>query len=239
MNRLENDIKVECMKYMHREALNDDFEIGVIYYDPQNPKDMFAYLGGRNEPDEIRMIKPNTEDAPNYLPDWDFNSDTYDFENLQDGYKIAYMSMSYHYGIWCTLEQWMPDEIENKEGMQKYFAYCKENGVTKQAIEYAVGLELNEDALQYHVEINQGYTIVAEININNETIVLAENRTAPSPYVTWKTTPTREYGYMKGHYFAGEENAKKDFYKRASNEVHDTIRNELNISTKNEKGEER
>ena len=170
---------------------------------------------------------------------WDYNIDGYDFENLQDGYDIAYMSMDNHYNFWGVLEQWMPDEIDNTEGLQKYLSYCQRNGITKEVIENVVGLSLEEDIMKYHVEKNQGYTIIAECTINEKSIVLAENKESPSPYATWETTPTRKYGYTAGHYFNSITEASKDYTRRSKQQLQFEIGAQVNLSSKQEKGQDR
>lgn len=239
MNELANSIRRQCEIYMSRHDLEKEYELEVVYYNPKEKEDCFAYVLEKANCDEIRELKPfSNDEEPDYIAEWAYNIDDYDFESLQEGYEIAYISMAGHYNFWCMLEQWMPDDIQNIEGMQKYLTYCKTNGITKELIETMVGLELKEDAMKYYVEQNQGYTIISEINIDDHSILLGENKNAPSPYVTWKTTPSREDGYTSGQYFSSEKEAKRNFMKRANNEVREAVQKELDLPT-NEKGEER
>ena len=239
MDELAKSIKIECEKYMARHDLKTDYELLIAFYKPNDKEDCFAYIIENEENEEILSINPFTNDEPHALAEWDYNIDTYDFENLKDGYEIAYMSMNEHYNFWCVLEQWMPDDIECKEGLQKYLTYCKHNGITKEVIEQCVGFRLEEDIMKYHEETNQGYTIIAECNINGKSIVLAENTNAPSPYATWQTTPTRKYGFNEGHYLGSLKEATKDYANRSKQQLQYALGAQVDLSIKQKIEQER
>lgn len=80
--------------------------------------------------DGDRIIGFNPFESEIYnLPDWDFNIDTALFEELEGNREIIYMSMDCHYGIWFDVSRLYPNDIEHKEGMQKYLKYCKKNKI--------------------------------------------------------------------------------------------------------------
>lgn len=239
MNEIERNIKAECDSFMREHNLTGKYELVVVYYNPKNKNDTFAYITDKENNEEIMSIKPFSNEKQQPIADWDYNIDSYDLENLQRGYEIAYMSMESHYGFWCILEQWMPDEIDNTNGLQKYLTYCKNNGITKQVIENAVGLELKEDIMKYHVEENQGYIVIADCNINDKAIVLTESKEAPSPYATWETSANRNNGYHAGHYFGSLKDAQKDYSKRVNQEVNRMLDSQIDLPTKQKKGQER
>lgn len=239
MDEIAKSIKRECDRYMVRHNLQKDYEILIVFYKPNEKEDGFAHIIDNKANVEILSINPFTNEEPYAFAEWDYNLDTYDFENLKDGYEIAYMSMNGHYNFWCALEQGMPDDIECKEGLQKYLTYCKHKGITKEVIEKCVSLELKEDIMSYHEETNQGYTIIAECNINGKSLVLAENSNAPSPYATWLTTPTRKYGFNEGHYLSSIKEAKKDYANRSKQQLQYELGTQVDLSTKNKKGQER
>ena len=98
--------------------------------------------------DEIIGFNP-FESEINNLPDWDFNIDTEVFEELEWNREIIYMSMDCHYGIWCEVSQYYPEDIEHKEGMQKYLKYCKKNKIDINKIqEVAKGNDI-EDIMKF------------------------------------------------------------------------------------------
>ena len=64
------------------------------------------------------------------------------FPSLQKGkMEIAYISMEAHYALWQEIDRYYPNDIKNKNGVQMYLKYCKENNITKELI----GREKNYD----------------------------------------------------------------------------------------------
>lgn len=92
------------------------------------------------------------------IPDWDFNFDTYLFEELQKGYDIGYMNDKCHYGVWQNIEEWYPEEFENIDGIQKYLKYCKDNEITKEYLDNKMGLN-TKDVMQYYENLEVGDTM--------------------------------------------------------------------------------
>ena len=68
----------------------------------------------------------------NTIPDWAYSYDTDLFEELKDGKTIAYMNDEIHYDIWCRIDEWYPEDIDCKEGLNLYIKYCDEKGITKE-----------------------------------------------------------------------------------------------------------
>lgn len=110
----------------------------------------------------------------NEIPEWDFNYDYYLFERLEDGYEIESMSDSIHYSIWNSIEELYPEDINYKDGVQKYLQYCADNGITKEYLDkqteldtpdimkFFEGLAINE-TMEY-----KGYIIEADdLNFDN------------------------------------------------------------------------
>lgn len=88
--------------------------------------------------EEMIEFAPYTKELINgysNVPEWDFNFDTYLFEHLENEYDIAYMRDDVHYGVWQTLNDLYPLDIESKKGVQKYLEYCYKNNITKEYLE--------------------------------------------------------------------------------------------------------
>lgn len=130
------------------------------------------------------------------------------------------MPLSEHYGMWASIDM-VKDEIEHVDGLQKYLSYCQKNEITSQTISL-LGLK-DIDIMPLYQEQNNKYKIIAEMNCNNDTIVLGYNKNAGQPYVTWQTTRNRKYGYNNGHYFKEFKDAHRDFKERS----HKVMENEL------------
>ena len=77
----------------------------------------------------------------NNIFDWDYNVDTYLFEELEKGKELAFVSPIAHYDIWNIVNDWYPEDIEYKNGLSKYLEYCKNNGITKEFIDKEVKLD--------------------------------------------------------------------------------------------------
>lgn len=65
---------------------------------------------------------------------WGFNFERDLFDDLQAGKEIIGMTPECHADVWYTLENWQ-GKTESVRGMQKYLAYCKRNGVTKEFLQ--------------------------------------------------------------------------------------------------------
>ena len=79
----------------------------------------------------------------NEIPDWDFNFDNYLFEFIEEGYSIGNMSMLVHYNVWCYIEQsYQHDDIFCEKGMNWYLDYCRKTGVTKNALDNEIQLNV-------------------------------------------------------------------------------------------------
>ena len=90
---------------------------------------------------EMYRIDPNTNEITQ-IPDWAYTGvDNEIFEPLINGKKIGYMTMESHYNIWNEIDELYPDDIYNKDGLEFYLDYCKENNITKDIIDE----ELNSD----------------------------------------------------------------------------------------------
>lgn len=90
-------------------------------------------------------------EEPNLCEDWAFNFDDNLFEPLEDGYEIVGMTLDSHFGVWATIEDWKDGDIEHENGMQKYLAYCKRNGVTKELLQEKVSYD-GMDVMELYVK---------------------------------------------------------------------------------------
>ena len=78
--------------------------------------------------DEIIGFNPFEKEIDN-LPEWDFTADGEIFQELEWNREIIYMSIDCHYGIWHEVTRCYPEDIEHKDGMQRYLKYCKNNKI--------------------------------------------------------------------------------------------------------------
>lgn len=174
------------------------------------------------DPDEIRCITLSEDKNVAYqnVPDWDFNIDDYLLSDLEDGYQIEYIPLEEHYNIWCAVEEWK-DDIQHQDGLYSYLDYCKKNGITPEVISL-LGFE-NVDIMNLYQERNGNYKIIGETKVGDQSVVIAHNPKAPSPFVTWRTTPSRIIGFDIGHYHSRFKDAYEDYKKRCNEMMEDHL----------------
>lgn len=77
----------------------------------------------------------------NIVPEWDYNFDYYVYDLLEKGCDIGYMTDEMHYGIWNSINELYPNDIEFTDGVLRYVEYCKNNNITKEYLDSKVDLE--------------------------------------------------------------------------------------------------
>lgn len=174
------------------------------------------------DPDEIRCITLSEDKNVAYqnVPDWDFNIDDYLLSDLEDGYQIEYIPLEEHYNIWCAVKEWK-DDIQHQDGLYSYLDHCKKSGITPEVISL-LGFE-NVDIMNLYQERNGNYKIIGETKVGDKSVVIAHNPKAPSPFVTWRTTPSRIKGFDIGHYHSRFKDAYEDYKKRCNEMMEDHL----------------
>lgn len=148
---VRNKLDIEKILNETKELLKNsedykDMEICYILEDTKDMKESFIIAMEGNDIIQINAITKEVSD----VADWAYNIDDDIFAMLESDKKISYMSMNMHYGIWQTIEQWYPEDLEHKKGMQKYLKYCKDNKITKDVIEKETELDKLPDAMKYY-----------------------------------------------------------------------------------------
>lgn len=142
-------IKKEIYGYL-REIDEKDINIDYILEDDSH-KITALVSDGMDVAAEMYLIKRNSDkwsvEEISDVPDWDFDVDEIFFGSLEEGKEILYISDNCHHGIWQNLNEYYPEDIEHKKGVQIYLLYCEKNGITKEYIEHAVGLDTKDDWL--------------------------------------------------------------------------------------------
>lgn len=115
---------------------------------------------GRTQPESVLAYAIYEDSMLSFYPfrgetslceDWAFNFDDDLFEPLENGYEIVGMTLDSHFGVWATIEDWKDGDIEHENGMQKYLAYCKRNGVTKELLQEKVSYD-GMDVMELYVK---------------------------------------------------------------------------------------
>lgn len=191
------------------------YQINYILERNSNKDDnhYLCYLSSNENSDVIYQIQINNKNEFKLcrIEDWDYSIDTHLFEDLENGYQIYQMTSDTHYGIWSQINE-LKDDIDCTKGLQLYLSYCKQNKIDKNFMKL---FHQEIDIMDLYQEQVNNYKIIASTDIASSSIVLAYNEKAPSPYVTWKTTPDRKNGYSSGHYFSTLKSVFSDYKKRA------------------------
>ena len=175
-------------------------------------RDIHSYLISYQENDGRYVDLNNPEDVNDIIEKRD-DLDGMLFCFLEDGYEIDYMNMVNHSSIWKIVGD--GEKISNKKGLDAYIFYCQKHGITKEFIERCTGYDVG-DIYPLYIEMNEGYTIVSKTTIGSNCVVLGYNEKLMCPYVTWRTTSDRRYGYSQGNYFESFDSAYQDYKERCS-----------------------
>ena len=118
-----------------------DMHIDVILFDE---KTKATYTIASDGNDQCFSFDPYTKYEPNgyqIIPEWDFNFDYYLYDLLEQGCQIGYMTNDMHYGVWNSINELYPNDIEFSDGVIKYIEYCKNNGIDKNYLDIQTNLE--------------------------------------------------------------------------------------------------
>lgn len=131
----------------------DDMKIEYVLYNKQNNEFKVLISDGYESSYEDRIdVFSNKIINEMYVPEWDFNFDYYIFKDLEDkNNRLLYVSPNTHYGLWNSLHELYPDDIDSKNGVQRYLKFCKQNHITKEKIEkYWHYNKLPEDCMKFY-----------------------------------------------------------------------------------------
>lgn len=176
INKIRNDIETYFMEDMENQNKNIDFIL-------VNPKTNEIQVLASDGMEEIILFSPYTKELKNEymnIPEWDFNFDEYFFKELQKGYDVGFVSDDTHYGLWNTIIDLYPEDIENLQGVQKYLQYCKDNNITAEYLNDSMKMNI-KDAMKYYdyplgvVELRDNNVIMSKLTLDkqNETTYIA------------------------------------------------------------------
>jgi len=133
VNVEELKYNIESFLYESLEHKNKSIDFILVNH---NTNESYVFASdGLEEMIEFTPYSKEMENGYSNVPEWDFNFDTYLFELLEKDFEISYMRDDVHYGIWETLNELYPEDIDYKLGVQKYIDYCVENSITKEYLE--------------------------------------------------------------------------------------------------------
>lgn len=149
MNRKIEEIKNDIESYLKETIEHQNKHIDYILFNPKNDDVYVLASDGYDEAIEFTPYSKNKIVDYTYVPEWDFNFDYYIYNYLEEGLKIGYMTDDVHYGIWNSISELYPTDIEYKNGVQEYLQYCKDNNITKEYLDKKTGLS-TPNIMQYY-----------------------------------------------------------------------------------------
>lgn len=236
-----SDIYVEKIYQIMRNHKDYNMEIQYILYKKESHNQELQFKAvciSRDEPDDVLGITNIKGFEPYHpIPEWDYNIDTYLFQDLKDGFDILYMPLYIHRVIWMDVHDFRND-IDCVDGLQRYLAYCQKEGINASILEHVMSGKVN-NIMDLYNEENSGYKIIAETTCNEAAVVLGYKKDALSEYVTWDTTKDRKGGYLSGHYFTKYKYAVEDYKARCIDTMNKQISKKINKHKIKRKYEER
>ena len=125
----------------------NDFFVVYILVDKTDSNNTIAVATNY---DELIEINPNKQEIKPIM-DWAYSIDEDIFGELEKNKEIGYMNIEQHYAMWHDINEYAPEDIEHKKGMQKYLKYCKENGITRERISKEIHRNI-PDAMKHYKE---------------------------------------------------------------------------------------
>ena len=128
---------LDKLKSLDNNNFHDGMEIEYILYNKlQNEFKVLIYDGYESSYEDTIDVFSNRVTNEIHVPEWDFNFDYYVFNELEiKGNRLLYVSPNAHHGLWNSLHELYPNDIDCKKGVQKYLKFCKQNNITKETIE--------------------------------------------------------------------------------------------------------
>ena len=153
-----------------------------------------------NGVDKIVEFTPFTKEMKTgyaKVPEWDYSFDNYLFKDIESVYQIGYMTVETHYNIWNSLEDLYPEDINYKDGVQKYLQFCADNGITKEYLDKQMNLD-TPDIMKYFEGLAlqekmtyKGYVIEADDkNYDNPKEVIVNIYKCQQDYIDGKRAET-------------------------------------------------
>lgn len=162
MDDIVSQVKNNIESYLMEDMENQNKVIDFILYNPETKETQVLASDGL---EDIILFAPFTKEQENgymKVPEWDFNFDEYFFKELQNGYEIGFINDDSNYGLWNTINDLYPEDIDNKDGVQKYLQYCKDNNITRDYLDNVMKMSVPD--IMQHYEYPNG---IVEINGNN------------------------------------------------------------------------
>ncbi len=124
---------------------SEKYQDAIIYYILKKEQDgKTSYKGFAEYEQELALYFSFSEEEVSEIYMGDTCTDDDLFEPLEDGYKIAAMTMDGHLGVWYELQKDGIGSVAHKKGLEDYLIFCREKNITAAAITAATGWRVQD-----------------------------------------------------------------------------------------------
>ncbi len=162
MNEVVDKVKNDIETFLMEDMDNQEMKVEFILLNPKTNEIQVLASDGN---ERIFLFAPFTKEQENgymNVPEWDFNFDEYFFKELANGYEVGFINEDTHYGLWNTINELYPEDIENIGGVQKYLTYCKEHLITREYLDETMKLNVPDIMQYYEYPLN----VIEQVNDN-------------------------------------------------------------------------
>lgn len=129
-----DNMKLQIKNILKNDEEYQDYKLQSLLIDTKDIKKSYGIAMYYNDVVIVDIAKKDTTEI--YDAEYLFNiGENGIFQALQNGMTIGYITMEVHCWLWEEIDCYYPEDIKNKEGVQKYLKYCKDNKITKELLE--------------------------------------------------------------------------------------------------------
>ena len=208
---MNNDIKNDIENVIKNDESYHDCEIDYILI---RDNDIYAVASNYDLYIEFDYEKGALPKDFRSIGEWAYDFDSYFFDYLERGYKIAYISDDSHYNLWTTIgEQYLYEKMDENLGIRKYFEYCDHSNITKEYLKNRCNYQY-VDIMKYY---DYGLKFIRRGFRNDEPVALVEKHTTyKHEYIIGINYIIKDNKIMwgNGYYYDKDiEKANRDFSK--------------------------
>ena len=134
-------VLVENKKFLDSQKYHD----ASIYYILKKEQDgAVSYKGVAEYEQEMAVYFSISKEEVTeiYIGDTSVHEDL--FKPMEEGYKIAAITMDGHFNVWDELDREGLDALPHREGFEDYLIYCKERNITAASITASIGWSVGD-----------------------------------------------------------------------------------------------
>ena len=167
MDEIVDKVKNDIESFLMEDMENHEMEIDYILYNPKTQETQVLASDGNERIFLFALYTKEQENGYMNVPEWDFNFDEYFFKELKNGYEVGFVNDETNYGLWCTINDLYPEDIENIGGVQKYLEYCKDHLITRDYLDETMkmnvpGAKSTIDRMKYEIANEFGVNLGAD-----------------------------------------------------------------------------